>query len=300
MKHEGVGIVVNAPAKINLFLEVTGRREDGYHEIDTVMQTVDLCDKLTVFFDPAKEGVFLTCGKKYVPTDSGNIAYRCAALFLERTGKRGAVRIHLEKRIPVAAGLGGGSADGAAVLKALNMLTHCDLSTEELCAFGKELGADIPFCVRGGCARATGIGERFSKAETLRGVIPVVAIGSKGSSTPAAYKALDDMGYTGEKNACRMLDALEKRDSLGVCTELYNAFETVILPQNEEARRLKERFLQLGADAAMLSGSGASVFGLFTDLKKARGVCGQLRREQYFAAVAPVVGRETGNNGHDA
>lgn len=277
----------NAYAKINLYLEVKGRREDGYHEIDTVMQTVGLCDLLTVGYDPDGSGITLTCQKKYIPTDSGNIAYKCAELFLSRTGKGGAVDIHIEKRIPVAAGLGGGSTDGAAVLRALNVLTGARLTVEALCALGAEVGADIPFCLRGGCARARGIGELFSDAPSLVGFVPVIAIGGHGSSTPAAYKALDAEGYCGEGDAEKMLCALEKKDGSVVC-ELYNAFESVILRTNKDARTLKNRFAELGARGALMSGSGASVFGLFGNRNEARVACAKLRELGYFAVVAQI------------
>ncbi len=291
MSHTKKELVINAPAKINLFLEVIARREDGYHEIDTVMQTVGLCDRLTVEYDPAGRGIELSCNKKYIPTDSGNIAYRSAEKFLSEYRIEGGVTITLEKHIPVAAGLGGGSTDGAAVLKALNVLTDAGKTTEELCALGAQLGADIPFCIRGGCTRATGIGEVFSPAEALRGVIPVIAIGSRGSSTPAAYKALDDIGYKGTENGERILKALSKGDFSRIKEELYNAFERVILQDNEEVGTIKNRFRELGASAAMMSGSGASVFGLFEKGEEAERACHLLRAEGYFAMVAPLIDR---------
>lgn len=282
-------IKVNAPAKVNLFLEVTGKREDGYHELDTVMQLVGLCDEVSVSFDPENEGIALTCQKKYIPTDENNIAYRCARTFLLETGIKGGVNIHIEKRIPVAAGLGGGSADGAAVLKALNILTGVGKSTEELCEIGKKLGADIPFCIRGGCARARGIGEIFSPSPVLRGFTPVIAIGSHGSSTPAAYKALDDIGYRGTKNAEKMIAALESGRRENVVPELYNAFEEVVPESVPEVDELKKLFLEYGAAGSLMSGSGASVFGLFERTSLARAACRNLRAAGYFAVVAPVL-----------
>ena len=279
-------LFIEAPAKINLFLEVTGRREDGYHEIDTVMQTVRYTDKINISFDPEGEGIALTCNRYYIPTDRGNIAYRCAEEFLRATGKTGRVEMHIEKRIPVAAGLGGGSADGAAVLKALNRLTGAGLSREELAAFSASIGADIPFCVRGGCARATGIGEVFSHASPLVGAELVIAIGGRGSSTPEAYRLLDESGYSGGRNADSMLEALASGDRARVYAEMYNAFEDVIIGQNREIGYLKEKILLGGADAALMSGSGAAVFGVFESKKNARAVCRTLRESGCFAIVA--------------
>ena len=277
---------IEAPAKINLFLEVTGRREDGYHEIDTVMQTVRYADKVQISFDPDGEGIALTCNRRYIPTDGGNIAYRCAEEFLRATGKSGRVEMHIEKRIPVAAGLGGGSADGAAVLKALNRLTGAGLAREELAAFSASIGADIPFCVRGGCARATGIGEVFSYAAPLADVELVIAIGGRGSSTPEAYRLLDESGYTGKRSADGMLAALAAGDRAKVYAEMYNAFEDVIIEHNKEIGDLKNRMLSGGAAAAMMSGSGAAVFGIFENKKAARAVCRLLRESGCFAIVA--------------
>ena len=283
-------IIKNAYAKVNLFLEITGRRADGYHEIDTVMQTVGLHDIVTVGYDPEGNGIALTCNKKYIPTDSGNIAYRCAELFLKETGLIGGVDIHIEKKIPVAAGLGGGSTDGAAVLKALNRLTEKKLSRKALSAMGAQLGADIPFCIRGGCARATGIGEIFTDAPTLKGYSGVISIGSHGSSTPAAYKALDEIGYLGTRSALPILAALESRE--GVEKELFNAFEEVIIPINPEVDEIKKMMLQNGAVASMMSGSGASVFGLFGSKSAAKTACNALRERGFFAVVSAVGQKE--------
>ncbi len=280
---------VKAYAKINLFLEICGRRENGYHEIDTVMQTVGLYDGITVSYDEQGQGITLSCNKKHIPTDESNIAYKCSALFLKETGKTGGVHIHIDKKIPVAAGLGGGSADGAAVLKALNRLTGANLSLDELCVMGTAIGADIPFCIRGGCARATGIGEIFEDAPCLSGFVPVIAMGRQGSSTPAAYKALDDAGYQGKATALPLLEELEKQDGEGLVSRMYNAFESVILPANPEAEAIRRRFEELGAEGAMMSGSGAAVFGLFLQSKTAREACNALREQGCFAVMAPVV-----------
>ncbi len=280
---------VKAYAKINLFLEICGKRENGYHEIDTVMQTVGLYDGITVSYDEQGQGITLSCNKKHIPTDKSNIAYKCAALFLEETGKTGGVHIHIDKKIPVAAGLGGGSADGAAVLKALNRLTGAELSLEELCVMGTKIGADIPFCIRGGCARATGIGEIFEDAPDLCGFVPVIAMGRQGSSTPAAYGALDAVGYEGKTDALPILRALEEKDAVGLVERMYNAFESVILPVNPEAAEIKNKFVKLGASGTMMSGSGAAVFGLFESPSKARFACNALRLCGKFAVVAPAI-----------
>ena len=285
---------VAARAKINLYLEVTGRREDGYHELETVMQSVSLCDEVTVGYDPAGAGIAVSSNKRYIPGDMTNVAAKCAARFLEETGKAGGVEIFIEKKIPVAAGLGGGSADGAAVLKALNELTGAGLSEERLCAIGAKVGADIPFCIVGGCALATGIGEKFTPLPTVRGMWAVIAIGSRGSSTPAAYKALDEAGYTQKKSVKAMVEAIRRGDCAQIAKETYNAFESVVYEENKDAQRLCALLSEKGARGALLTGSGAAVFGLFEDPKAARTVCDELRGEGFFAVVASFVGKETG------
>lgn len=278
-----------APAKINLFLEVTGRRADGYHLLDTVMQTVGLFDELTLDYRPEGEGIRLTCQKKYIPTDETNVAYRAAERFLRQANRKGGLDLHLKKHIPVAAGLGGGSADAAAVFLGLNRMFDDPFSLSELCALGTELGADIPFCIRKGCVRATGIGEVFEDSSPLSDLVPVIAIGSKGSSTPAAYKALDSIGYCGSESALPLCKALSQGDRREICRLLFNAFEEVIFPQNSDAAFLKKELLRLGAWGALMSGSGASVYGLFPELPQARRACASLRKQGFFAVVAPAL-----------
>lgn len=279
-----------AYAKINLFLEVGEKRPDGYHEIDTLMQTVQLYDRLTVTVDSQGAGIFVSCNKSYIPTDRSNIVYRCVEEFLKEQRLSLGVTVDIEKRIPVAAGLGGGSADGAAVLLALNRLTGAKLSEEKLCQIGRRIGADIPFCIKGGAARARGVGEVLSEAPRLPDtLIPVIAIGSKGSSTPAAYRALDEMGYRGSRRAEELMECLEKGERIQ--NKLYNAFERAVFPENREAEMLKRTFGDLGAEEALLSGSGAAVFGLFSSEKKAKEACAYLRKHKYFAVVARQTGR---------
>lgn len=278
--------IEKAYAKINLFLEVTGKRADGYHTLDTVMQTVSLCDTLALEYDDGGEGVTLSCDKKYVPTDGGNVAVRCADEFMRYTGRRGGVRIALEKHIPVAAGMGGGSADGAAVLRALNRLAGTRLSEKELCAIGAKIGADVPFLVCGGCMRAGGIGEELRKVALKKRMYFALAIGSRGSQTPAAYRALDERAYTGVRSADELCRALEAGDVSAVPRELYNAFESVVCERLPEVGALRERILEEGAAGALMSGSGASVFGVFGDAAGAKAAVDALRKEGYFAASA--------------
>ena len=280
---------IPAYAKINLFLEVTGRRKDGYHELDTVMQTVSLCDELTVGWEPEGEGISIFCKKAYIPQNADNIVWKCAERFFDATGKKGRVDVNIVKRIPVSAGLGGGSADGAALFKALNALSGAGLSVNELCAIGAQVGADIPFLIAGGCAKAAGIGEKLTPLGKNK-LCLVIAVGGRGSQTPAAYKALDAAGYEGKRSSNEFLAALDAGKTKEACALLYNAFESVIFKTHPEIGALKKKMIALGADGALMSGSGSSVFGLFSDRESAKKACGALREEGYFACAAHSVG----------
>ena len=282
-----ISTTLQANAKINLFLDVTGRRPDGYHTITGVMQAISLRDTVTVeVTDPTDgrylcpmgprggqaEQMILTCSNPDLPTDHRNLAWKAAEKFFAATG-RGCRRldIHIEKRIPAAAGLAGGSTDAAAVLKALNQLFQNPLTDGELRALGLTLGADVPFCIAGGTHVTEGIGEALTAAAPLPDCRLVVACGGEGVSTPAAYKALDGLygnfepvAYTPHREELNaLLRALGEGNTEGVCGGVFNLFETVILPERPVASGIKETLLAMGAMAALMSGSGPSVFGIF-------------------------------------
>ena len=272
-------ITIPAPAKINLFLDITGRRPDGYHTITGVMQTISLCDtvvleviELTDQTVGGAEEIILTCSNPAIPTDNRNLAWRAAEAFLAATGygcKR--LSIHIEKRIPAAAGMAGGSTNAAAVLTGLNRLFGDPLTTDALCEVGLKLGADVPFCIKGGAQITEGVGEVMTSVATMPPCELVVACGGEGVSTPAAYKALDGLygdfhpaAYTPHRDELAvLLAALEKGDLPTLCGSMFNLFETVVLPERPVAGCIREALLSSGAIAAMMSGSGPSVFGVF-------------------------------------
>lgn len=273
-----------AYAKINLHLNVTAKRQDGFHDIETVMQTVSLCDELAVSLSPSDraEAHLSICGAD-LPTDSGNIALRAAELYLARSGKIGRIDISLVKRIPVAAGLAGGSADAAATLRALNRLFNSYFSESELFALAAELGSDVPFCLLGGRAVCRGRGEQIDPISSPSDLHFVIAVADgEQVSTPAAYRALDEMysDFDGSINS----DA-------PALTELYNMFENAVLPTCFKAEILKKRMVELGATASMMSGSGPSVFGLFEDESTARAAAEAISKESARAYYARSVGR---------
>ncbi len=279
-KHRRV--TERAFAKINLFLEVTARREDGFHELSTVMHTVSLCDDIAVTEqgENAPRAVSFYSNAHFLPRDERNLAVRAAHLFAERTGYQTPVRIDMKKCIPVAAGLAGGSSDAAAVLRAMNRLAGMPLDYGELCELGAALGSDVPFCIAGGTALCKGRGEVMTKVEGARRLrlFTVIAIGEREKvSTPAAFSALDRhyadfdgsvpfRAVRGESEVCRAIAGASAR---AVVSCLFNSFETVILPMCPQASALKARMLELGALGAMMSGSGPSVFGIFDSYEHA-------------------------------
>ena len=234
----------------------------------------------------------LTCSLSYIPTDEKNIAWRAARAFLAAIDRESdSVKIHIEKKIPVAAGLGGGSADGAAVLRALNRLYENPLTVEELCALATPLGADIPFCIVGGCRRATGIGEIFTEVPSLcEDAVLVVSMGKIGSNTARAYAKLDAQPKRKTDHPSNeMIDALKKGSVQEVSTALFNRFEEVILPSNADASSARRMMRIAGAEGALMSGSGASVFGIFTDKKRAEEAVGLLLDKGYFAKIVTPI-----------
>ena len=273
-----------AYAKINLHLNVTAKRQDGFHDIETVMQTVSLCDELAVSLSPSDraEAHLSVCGAD-LPTDSGNIALRAAELYLARSGKIGRIDISLVKRIPVAAGLAGGSADAAATLRALNRLFNSYFSESELLALAAELGSDVPFCLLGGRAVCRGRGELVEPVFSPTDLHFVIAIADgEQVSTPAAFRALDDM-YSD-------FDGSVKHDAPDL-TKLYNIFENAVFSTCSKAEILKRRMIELGATASLMSGSGPSVFGLFKDEPTARAAIEIISKEGACAYYARSVGR---------
>ncbi len=279
-------LAVKAYAKINLFLDITGRRADGYHTITGVMQSIDLCDVVSVKAEGMAgkhlcamgprpgiaERIMLTCSEPSLPTDGRNLAWRAAEAFFAATGYGcRQLQIDIEKHIPAAAGLAGGSTDAAAVLRALNELFDCPLSEDALCEVGLQLGADIPFCIKGATQLTEGVGEVLTALCPLPDCEILISCAGQGVSTPVAYRALDEM--YGDFAAGAYSPHFEERDAQraalaagnlgGVCSHARNIFESVILPQHPTACFIKETLAQNGALCAMMSGSGPSVFGIF-------------------------------------
>ncbi|MEW6425360.1 MAG: 4-(cytidine 5'-diphospho)-2-C-methyl-D-erythritol kinase [Bacillota bacterium] len=264
-----------ARAKINFTLDILGLRPDGYHELETIMQTLQLHDRLS--FAMAEGGIFLSCPHPDVPADENNLIYQAALLLMEYTGKKGGAKIHLQKNIPVAAGLAGGSADGAAALKGLNRLWGLGLTAGELLSLGARLGADVPFCLCGGTALARGKGEVLEPLPGLEGLGVVVVKPPFGVSTAWAYQLYDQTGGGPRPDNQAMRAAVAKKDAGAIGRLLANVFENVIADLYPEIREIKNALLEAGASGASLSGSGPAVFGLCANEDQARTVAGRLK-----------------------
>lgn len=258
-----------AYAKLNLTLDITGLRQDGYHEIQTIMHTISLCD--VVVIRPARRAkIQLRCNLPYVPLDERNIAYRAALLFFEALGRRGAATIELRKRIPVGAGMAGGSADGAAVLRLLNRCYGQPFSMERLKEIGLRLGADVPFCLEGGCQLARGIGEVLAPAPPLPDCALAIVKPRFSISTKKLYEQIDQAPIQGRPDTPAMLDALAREDLPQVGALLANVMEAAALPERPQIGQLRQQLLEYGALGARMTGSGSAVYGIFAQENQAR------------------------------
>ncbi|OES44055.1 4-(cytidine 5'-diphospho)-2-C-methyl-D-erythritol kinase [Domibacillus iocasae] len=253
-------LMIKAPAKINLTLDVLNKRPDGYHEVEMIMTTVDLADRLELE-SLNKNEIRIISHNRFVPDDSRNLAYQAAKLLKERYGIKKGVSIQIDKIIPVAAGLAGGSSDAAAALKGLNQLWNLGLSLDELAELGAEIGSDVSFCVYGGTALATGRGEKIEHLPAPPNCWVVLAKPTIGVSTGEVYKNLKlDRMKRPDTNA--MIEAIKGNDYNKMCQNMGNVLESVTLQAHPEVALIKEQMIRFGADAVLMSGSGPTVFGL--------------------------------------
>ena len=257
-------LTVSAPAKLNLTLDVLGKREDGYHEMKMVMQSVSLQDQLTLTLEPG-EGIALSTNLGFLPLDGRNLAAAAALRLQEETGADwGRLTIELKKQVPVCAGLAGGSSDAAAVLWGLNTLCGLGLSPERLAEIGEKVGSDVPYCVLGGTALAQGRGERVTPLPPLPECFVVLAKPGFPVSTPELFQRLDGQKVRCHPDTAGVQKALEEKDLPGVARRMFNVFEEVLPPRKRsQVEELKGELLHCGALGASMSGTGPTVFGLF-------------------------------------
>ena len=271
-------ITIEAPAKLNLTLDILGKRADGYHEMKMVMQSVSLADTLTLAAESGT-GVELSTNLGFLPVDGKNLAVK-AARELERTvgASLGHLTIQITKRIPVCAGTAGGSSDAAAVLHGLNELLKLGLTIEELAEIGKRVGSDVPYCVLGGTALAEGRGELLTALPALPPCWVVLAKPDFPVSTPQLFSAWEERKTRCHPDTTGMISAIHSGDLNGVARRLFNVFEEVLPPRRRDlVEELKRALVDYGALGASMTGTGPTVFGLFDQEDKARSAFQTLR-----------------------
>lgn len=259
---------IKAYAKINLGLDVIGRLENGYHEVKMIMQTVGIYDELT--FQKQDEGIVITTDTGELPTDENNLIYRAAKLMFDTYQVQGGVRIHLQKNIPIAAGMAGGSTDAAATMKGIRALYGLDCTEQDLMELGIKIGADVPYCVMGGTALAEGIGEKLTALPKAPECFLLVAKPDINVSTKYVYEHLDAEGVDVHPDIDGMIRSIEEGELQGVVERLGNVLENVTVMVHPIITTIKERMMELGASGSLMSGSGPTVFGIFTEESKAK------------------------------
>jgi 4-diphosphocytidyl-2-C-methyl-D-erythritol kinase len=271
-----VKVYEKAPAKINLTLDVLRKRDDGYHEVEMIMTMVDLADRLEMEELP-RDTIIISSQAGYIPLDEKNLAFQAAKLIKERYSVKKGVYIHLDKRIPVAAGLAGGSSDAAATLRGLNRLWNLNIPLRELQKLGEELGSDVPFCVTGGTAIARGRGERLEMIGPPPQCWVILVKPPINVSTADVYGKLSVDKIRKHPSTKAVLEAIRNGDFHTMCRSLGNVLEEVTMELHPEVRHLKNAMLRLGADGALMSGSGPTVFGLVQRESKVARIYNGLR-----------------------
>ena len=305
-------IRLEAHAKINLSLDVLRRRKDGYHEVRMIMQSLSLCDDIYMEALPGRDEIILepyggqktaadgadsgeagtgVHGISEVPYDGHNLMYKAAKLMRETCGIRDGIRMRLDKRIPTAAGLAGGSSDAAAVLRGMNDLFELHLDEQKLCETGVKIGADVPYCLMGGTALAEGIGEVLTELPAAPPCRVLLAKPARGVSTKAVYEALcvNERPAEAHPDIDAVISALQDKNIKKLCARMGNILELPAVPMAPEVPKLKEAMLELGAMGTLMSGSGPTVFGLFTDNALLENAAVQLRTGAYHDLCDTVI-----------
>ena len=261
-------IYLRAYGKINLALDVLRRREDGYHDVRMIMQTVGIYDSIDMKKTNTGE-IEIESNLFYLPTDSGNIMYKAAKLLFDEFDIKDGIHIHVRKFIPVSAGMAGGSTDAASVLFGINRMYNLGLSRKQLMERGVKLGADVPYCIMRGTALSEGIGEKLTQLPDVVQCPVLIAKPPVGVSTKFVYENLHLDTLTKHPDIDGMIDAIRDRDIHGIADKMENVLETVTVKEYPEIQRIKEQMMEAGAMNSIMSGSGPTVFGLFEDLDDA-------------------------------
>ena len=282
-------IEIDSYSKINLTLNILGKRPDGYHNIETIMQSINLADR--IFIKEEEEGIKIICSHPLVPVDSQSLTYRTAEKILNRYRITKGVKIEIEKKIPLASGMAGGSANSASILVGINKLFALNLSNEDLREIGEELGMDVPFCIQNGTALAYHKGEKVTPLSPINPP-PWVIIINPGFEIPTrwAYNNLDLVLIKREKNyTITMLKALKEGELEGIVKNLFNSFEGLVIKKYPEIGKIKDRLIEEGALGALMSGSGPTVFGIAQNKEQALKIYEKLKPEYKLIWVVQTV-----------
>ncbi len=277
-------INVKALAKINLGLDVVRKREDGYHEVRMIMQTIHLYDQLLIT-KKKEQGISITANLDFLPTDESNLIYKAAKLLQETYEMKEGVSVKLQKYIPIAAGMAGGSTDAAAVLYGMNELFHLGIKRQKLMELGVQIGADVPYCLMRGTALAEGIGEKLKSLPPVPKCPVLIAKPGIGVSTKYVYENLKLDEHTKHPNIYAQVAAIRKHDLKGITAHMGNLLETVTIPKYPVIDEIKRCMMESGALAAMMSGSGPTVFGLFEDEHTAQNAYSQMKQSKLAKQV---------------
>lgn len=277
-------IKLKALAKINLGLDVVRRREDGYHEVRMVMQTIHLYDQLLIQKSEAP-GIQIHSNLSFLPVNENNLVYKAGKLLMDEFDIHTGVSVELNKRIPVAAGMAGGSTDAAAMLYGMNQLFGLKLKRKDLMERGVQIGADVPYCIMRGTALAEGIGEKLSSLPPMVKCPVLIAKPAVSVSTKFVYQNLKLDEQTPHPDIDALIADIRNKDLDGICADMGNVLETVTIPNYPIIAQIKEQMLKSGANASMMSGSGPTVFGLFADEETAR----RAREEMKASGLAKQV-----------
>ncbi len=261
-------IKLKSRAKINLHLDIVGKREDGYHLLETIMQQIDLYDDIEI--TKTDSGIITNTSSEYVPDGEKNIAYKAAKILIDDFPSINGVKINIEKRIPVGAGLGGGSSNAACVLIGMNKLFNLNLSDEQLIEYGVKLGADVPFAIIGGTAIATGIGEILTKIKGLNNQWVLITKPNLSVSTKEIYENFDTSKIRKTRDLNKLVESIESQDISTMSNLMFNSLEEVTFSKYSSAKDLKQKLKELGATAVMMSGSGPTIFGFYKTFDKGK------------------------------
>ena len=283
-------ITEKAYAKLNISLDVSKARADGYHDMVMVMQTVSLCDELSITLDQTGS-VRAESDLRYIPRDDRNLAVKAAKLYFARTGREGTgAVIRMKKRIPVGAGMAGGSSDAAAVIRALNRAFDHELTKEEMMALAEQTGSDVAFCVVGGTALAEGRGEILTSLRTIPDCFIVICKPDYSISTPELFRAIDREKLRVHPDTAGILEAIQEGNLAQICRRMYNVFEDVPDRRMKTISGIKTKLINKGAEGAVMTGTGSAVFGIFTEEDTAKKACSAMAKEVPFACITKPVG----------